>query len=334
MEFKYGPAAQGFDEYFWGVMQSYRANYDLQGRDLGGDSRVVNKDGFRIDVQTDAALAFIRRNHARPFFLYVAYFAPHVPLQASKEYLDRFPGPMPERRRYALAMLSAVDDGIGKISQELQKWRIEENTLIMYTSDNGAPLNLTREDRLPVNISSADWDGSLNDPWVGEKGMLTEGGIRVPFLAKWKGVIPAGTVYSQPVSSLDIAATAVRCTGAAWDNGLDGVDLVPYLAGKRDGAPHEALFWRFWDQAAVREGQWKYLRVGKSGEFLFDLSTDQNERVSLLGQHPEIVQRLARRLDDWTAGLQPPGSPTKQPNDQEKKWYKHYLGFVPAPEKP
>ena len=190
----------------------YRADFELDGQSLAGEGEWVTPSGYRLDVQTDAALAFLRRNQDQPFFLYLAYYAPHVPLEAPAKYLARFPGPMPERRRHALAMLSAIDDGVGRIAAYLRENDLEKNTLIFFTSDNGAPLRLNKPDTRPVNISSPDWDGSLNNPLAGEKGMLSEGGIRVPFLVSWKDTLPSGLVYEQPVSSLDIAATA-RCGG-------------------------------------------------------------------------------------------------------------------------
>lgn len=320
----YYPHRQGFDEFFVGAMTSYFANFSTNGNDLKHDGEWLNNKQFRVDVQTDAALAFIRRNHAKPFFLYLAYFAPHVPLEAPAKYLERFPGPMPERRRYALAMLAAIDDGVGRILAALKENGIDDNTLLIFTSDNGAPLKLTKEDVQPVNVSTADWDGSLNDPWVGEKGMLAEGGIRVPFLLRWKGGLPAGKVFPQPVSSLDIAATAVAAAGLPADAKLDGVNLLPHLNGKQANAPHAALFWRFWNQAAVRAGKWKYLKAGPA-EFLFDLDSDAHETKNLLASHGEVAAELRTKLAAWTQELMPPGIPAKPFNTQEEKWYDFYF---------
>ncbi|TSA33697.1 MAG: iduronate sulfatase [Verrucomicrobiaceae bacterium] len=330
----YSPAAQGFDEYFQGEKDTYWANFSLDGKPLkeSGQWQVI-KGGYRVDIQTDAALAFIERNKTKPFFLYLAYKAPHTPLEAPQKYLDRFPGPMPERRRYALAMLSAIDDGVGRIVDLLRENGTADNTLIFYTSDNGAPLKIKKEDT-PVHTDDGGWDGSLNDPMVGEKGMLTDGGIRLPFLVSWKNTLPAGKVYREPVSTLDIAATAVAVAGLPPDPKLDGVNLVPYLDGKFSGPPHDALFWRFWNQAAVRAGNWKYITVGQEGEFLFDLSSDSGETKNLIGQHPEIAEKLKSRLADWTSQLTPPGIPTGHADYQERPWYEHYLGLPPSSQTP
>ena len=323
---QYYPKAFGFDEYFMGEMRRYWANYDLEGNDLAADGEVIMDDTYRLEIQTDAALAFIKRNHDKPFFLYLNYFAPHTPLEATEEFLERHPGDMPTRRRYALAMTSAMDDGVGKIIETLQQHGIDENTLIIFTSDNGAPLKLTMVDS-PIDTDPGGWDGSRNDPLAGEKGMLAEGGIRVPFVARWKGVIPEGLVYREPVSALDIAATAVANAGLDIPPVLDGVNLIPYLTGEATGAPHETLFWRFWTQSAVRKGNWKYLTVGDQVEYLFDLGTDMHEKVNLISEHPEIAAELRKELEAWADTLQNPvGIPTGSLNPQEVNWYNHHLG--------
>lgn len=274
---EYYPGQQGFDEFFVGTRVGYWCNFDLEGRSRAPQGEAIRDDRFRVDVQSDAAVSFIERNAKQPFFLYLCYFAPHIPLEATSGYLDRFPSELSNRRRHALAMVSAMDDGVGRILDTLQKHGIDENTLIIFTSDNGAPLKLTKED-LPLDVDGAVWDGSLNDPWVGEKGMLSEGGIRVPYLLRWKGTLPAGLVYSEPVTSLDIAATAANLADLPADAQLDGVNLIPYLKGTLKTQPHDALYWRFWNQAAIRAGKWKYLTLGNGREFLFDLSSDSHEK--------------------------------------------------------
>jgi arylsulfatase A-like enzyme len=216
----YYPGNQGFDEYFCGSISNYWANYDLNGNDLNpnGETQVISGRD-RLDIQSDAALAFINRNFDNPFFLYLAYFAPHVPLASSEKYLSRFPGEMPERRRYALAMISAVDEGVGRIREQLQEHGILDNTLIFFIGDNGAPLAIHMEDR-PLNENG--WDGSLNTPLRGEKGMLSEGGIRIPYLMSWPAQVDAGQVLDIPLSSLDVGATAVAVSGLERDADLKG----------------------------------------------------------------------------------------------------------------
>jgi arylsulfatase A-like enzyme len=321
---RYSPAAQGFDEFFWGELKQYRANFALDGQDLKPAGEAISMpDDFRIDVQTRAAVTFIERNHAKPFYLHIGYYGPHTPLEATRKYLDRFPGEMPERRRYALAMLAAIDDGIGEIMQKLKEHGLDRNTLIMFTSDNGAPLKIKKTDS-PIHSDPGGWDGSLNTPWVGEKGMLSEGGIRVPMIFSWSGTLPAGRVYPLPVSSLDFAATAIAAAGLPASAELDGVNLAPFLSGENTAPPHPHLCWRFWNQAAIREGRWKYLSAGGTG-FLFDLEGDAHETKNLISDQPERAASLRAKLEQWTAQFKPAGIPEKPRNDQESAWYQHYF---------
>lgn len=321
---RYYPGNRGFTEFFKGEMNRYWINYDLAGRDRARGGEWQDFKGYRLDIQTEAALSFIRRNRANPFFLYLAYFAPHVPLAATEKYLSRFPGEMPERRRHCLAMMSAIDDGTGRILDALKQHGIDRNTLIFFISDNGAPLKIDMKD-IPISFPGGAWDGSLNTPWVGEKGMLSEGGIRVPYIMHWPGRLPAKKVYERPVTSLDVGATAVSLAGLPADPRLDGVDLIPFLDGtKGDAAPHLDLFWRFWDQSAIRSDRWKLLIAGKR-KFLFDLESKEHERRNLIGEHPELARHLETRLHAWTDELKYPGMPPKELNSQEAGWFRHYF---------
>jgi len=320
----YFPAAQGFDEFFKGEINRYFANYGLDGKDLKPTGEWMDVPGYRLDIQTDAAAAFIKRNKKDPFFLYLAYFAPHVPLEATEKYLSRFPGEMPERRRYALAMMSAVDDGIGRIRELLKDLELDENTLIFYMSDNGAPLKIDMKD-IPISFQGGAWDGSLNTPWVGEKGMLMEGGIRVPYLVSWPAKLPKGGTYKEPVISLDMAATCLAAAGEPIPPELDGVDLVPLL---KDGAKQDrALYWRFWQQSAIRKGKWKYLYLSDGRECLYDLESDLHEKDNLISLQPEKAKELRKALADWNDGLEPKGLPAVPINEQEKLWFGHYLNL-------
>ena len=265
------PGTQGFSEFFTGELNQYYSNFHLDGKTR--EPGFLTTKGFRIDTQTEAALAFIRGNGKKPFFLYLAYFAPHTPLELAKPYVDRFPKDMPLRRRAALSMIAGIDDGVGRLMALLKELDLDRNTLVVFTSDNGAPLHKRRDS--PLNGDAGGWDGSLNTPWVGEKGMLAEGGIRVPFLIRWPGTIPGGRVVDTPVSTLDIAPTALAAAGATIPANLDGVNLLPLLRDPSTTLPERVLFWRFWNQIACRDHQWKYLAVSSRQEFLFDLSTDE-----------------------------------------------------------
>lgn len=315
----------GFDDVYYKHSNAPGwANYDLEGNTVPGGPEHTKL--YHLDACTGAALAFIKRHHDQPFFLYLAYRAPHVPLDAPPKYLSRFPGEMPERRRQALAMISAMDDGVGAILKDLRERGLEENTLIFLIADNGAPLKIHK---LDAPGGGPGWDGSLNEPMNGEKGMLSEGGIRLPYLIRWKGTIPAGQVYAQPVITLDVAATAVALAGLPADDALDGVNLLPHLTGQVATPPHEFLTWRWVAQSAIREGKWKLLRGGDR-EYLYDLDADVSEKHSLLTVHPDIADRLRTKLNAWAAKLDPPGLAAKPMADTWNEYFDYYLDGKPA----
>jgi uncharacterized sulfatase len=325
-----GPPAEivthGFEDvYYKNANRPGWANFDLDGSDR--TPGVENSDLYHLDANSAAACAFIERHHDEPFFFYCAYRAPHVPLDAPPKYLERFPGKMPERRRQALAMISAIDDGVGRVMSTLRQYGLEEKTLIFLIGDNGAPLKIHK---LDAPGGGPGWDGSLNDPLNGEKGMLAEGGIRVPFVVYWKGRIDGGQVYDHPVISLDVAATAVALAGLPADPKLDGVNLIPYLRGEADGPPHDTLYWRWIAQSAVREGRWKYLRGG-ARKYLFDIEADREEKHNLAAKHPEIVERLQTKLAGWARELSPPGLEAGQMSATWEQYFDFYLDGKPAP---
>ena len=189
--------SHGFDKFFH--KNSNRPgtwNMNFDGKDLEISSQ--QGDGYHLDLVADFACSFIKRYKDQPFYFYLPFRAPHVPLDAPRKYLDRFPGEMPERRRQALAMLSAVDDGVGRIMNTLREHELEENTLLFLIGDNGAPLKIHK---LDAPGGGPGWDGSLNDPMNGEKGMLTEGGIRTPVRRLLEGHHPRWPGLPSPLSS-------------------------------------------------------------------------------------------------------------------------------------
>jgi len=293
------PHHQGFKEYFRGELRDYHASHALDGTPFADAPRVVRDTRFRVEVQTDAALSFLERRAAAadaPWFLYLAWYAPHVPLESPEPWFGRTPDSLPLERRQALAMIAAMDDGLGRIREKLRAMGVEQDTLIFFIGDNGAPLGRA-------------WNGSTNAPLAGQKGMLAEGGIRTPFVAAWPGHWPAGATYDQPVINLDVAATAAAAAGLPPDTAVDGVDLTPFVTGKRPGPPHERLFWRWGSQAAVLEMPYKLIQLGDRRPLLFDVTAAEGEAAekNLAGRHPEIVARLRDRLDAWAAELQPAG---------------------------
>ena len=335
------PGYHGFTEYLSGKVGSYVASHDKKGKDLNGPVKHYSKE-YRVEHQAEWAVNFIKR-HAKkkgPFFLYASLYAPHVPLEAPQKYLDRFPGEMPERRRLALAMISSMDDAVGRITKTLEDEGVRENTLIVYLSDNGAPLKILKRDDHPSVWGG--WTGSVNEPWVGEKGMVTEGGIRVPFIMNWPKKIPAGQVDSRPVISLDVVATSVVAAGLELDDRLDGVDLLPYIDGsnvdgKSTADPHDALYWSWGGQYAVRSGDWKYIKT-TTHEYLFDVTTEQHEKLNLIDKNPELAQVLKKKIQAWSQ-LDVANTGFDIPTQANGlKFFDHYLNdkpwAYPAPKQP
>lgn len=312
----------GFDQvYYKNSAAPGFTNFNFQGEIIPW-ARQKNEP-YHLDACTEAACTFIKMHKDTPFFFYLAYRAPHVPLDATQKYLDRFPGEMPERRRQALAMLSAVDDGVGRVIQTLDDNNLTENTVIFIIGDNGAPLKITKKDKPG---GGPGWDGSLNDPLNGEKGTLIEGGIRTPFVVYWKGKLKNG-VYKHPVSALDFAATANALAGLPDDEMLDGVNLIPYLNGEISDAPHESLCWRWMAQAAIRKGNWKFL-IGGNREYLFDLDKDIEEKQDLLKQNPDIAAQLKTELAEWCDGLAPVGLSNGRMSKNANAYYDFYLDGI------
>jgi arylsulfatase A-like enzyme len=250
--------------------------------------------GYLTTVLGEESAAFIHRNREKPWLLYTAFNAPHTPLQATPELLESVKHIEDEKRRTYAAMVVGMDDAIGRILKQLRDDGLEERTLIFFLSDNGGP----PED-----------NASSNTPLRGRKGQMWEGGIRVPFLAQWKGVLPAGKTYDRPVSSLDILPTALAAAGATSiaSQPLDGVDLVPFLTGRKTGDPHETLFWRIAERDiwAVRSGDHKLIKQGQKPG-LHDLSKDLRESRDLDGKLPEVQARLQKAYDAWSATLPKP----------------------------
>ena len=211
--------------------------------------------------------------------------------------------------------------------KELRAQNLEKNTLVFYIGDHGAPLMIHKND---APGGGPGWNGSLNEPMNGEKGMLTEGGIRVPFLVSWKGTIPGNQVFRHPLVTLDVAATAVALSGLPSDPTLDGVNLIPFLSGEKEGPPHDALMWRWIAQSAIREGKWKLLRGGQR-EYLFDLDADKEEKHNQVTSQPEVASRLRARLEAWTGELNPAGLSTGEMSETWNQYFDYYLDGKPVP---
>ena len=252
----------------------------------------VNPRKYLTDEFSDEAVSFIQRNHEQPFFLFLSYNAPHGPLQATQEYLDRFPTLKGNRKTYA-AMVSAVDDGVGRVLEALRQNGLDDDTLVFFLSDNGGPENK---------------NGSDNGPLREGKGSIYEGGHRVPFAAKWPARFPKGSVYREPVISLDIFGTIAALSGAPIDpkRPLDGVDLTPYVTGQLSGRPHDATYMRKFDSGSfmVRSGDHKLVIPGRDAKVeLYNVTADIGETTNIAHKHSDTRDQLKHKLDAWTNEL-------------------------------
>jgi arylsulfatase A-like enzyme len=282
---KYHPEARGFQEYF-GFLGGAHAYFPGKGAPIYRGKKEAMETEYLTDAFRREAVGFLERHKSEPFFLYLAFNAVHTPLQATDRYLKRFPEIKSDDRRKYAAMMSAMDDAIGAVLGKLREMGLEENTLVFFISDNGGP---------PVN-------GSDNTPLRGVKATTWEGGIRVPWMMQWKGRLPAGKTFDDPVIQLDILPTAVAAAGgdAASLGKLDGVNLLPFVEGKTPGAPHAALFWRFGAQNAVRMGDYVLVEAkGSKGKELYNLRDDIGQTKNLAAAEPERVRQMQAAWNEW-----------------------------------
>ena len=321
------PQSRGFDDYFGFLVggHNFLLHKDAEPKfgtahshDLIYRGREVQRlDGYTTDLFTDEALGFMNRNAAKPWFLYVAYNAVHTPLEIVEKHQSRLPAEVknPARRGY-LSLLLGLDDAIGRLMAELNAKH--PNTLVFFFSDNGG------SGKKPFFATNT----GINTPLRGDKGQTLEGGIRVPFFVSWTGQLPAGKVYDQPVSALDVLPTAASVAGTKAPEGIEGVNLLPHLIGEKTDAPHPALAWRFGPQKAIRRGKWKLVDFRdfeaktQSGWQLFDLDSDIGETKNLAAEKPELLAELSKAWDDWNAkNIAPlwPGTPNEDPKPAARK---------------
>ncbi|MEO0447770.1 MAG: sulfatase-like hydrolase/transferase, partial [Verrucomicrobiota bacterium] len=296
------PTRRGFDLFYGTLGQSGYFEPMLYNSDQGSKPKRVKTPGYYVtDDYSRRAVQFVEDHHDQPFFLYLSHFAVHKPHLATERYLERFAHIEDSTRKAYLAMLSAMDDGVGDLLEALREHDLEERTLLLFLSDNGGT------------------QGSSNRPLRGKKGGTWEGGIRTPFFVQWKGRLPPGGVFPHPVSSLDLAPTCLAAAGESvpQESELDGVNLLPYLEGRKSHPPHDALYWKFGTQWAIRKGDWKLLqaREGKGGNIqiakegpirLFHLGDDPEEANDLFRQEGQIVQELSQLWDTWAERLPEP----------------------------
>ncbi len=300
---RFHPMSRGFDEFFGflGADHSYLNTEAGSLNPILDGKTIVDKTDYLTEAFVDRAVDFIHRKKSRPFFLYLAFNAVHTPLEVTQKYLNRFPNIADEQRRKYAAMLSAMDDGIGRTLVALNAEGLDDNTIVFFFNDNGGP-----------TMAGTTINGASNAPLRGSKRQTYEGGIRVIYVVRWKGHLPEKTTYDQPVIQLDVLPTAVAAAGIKikreWR--LDGVDLMPFLVSKNKGRPHKALYWRLGVNVAIRKGDWKLVRTNErplrvleastlndlTGAELYNLAQDIGEHENLASKYPEKVRALA---DDW-----------------------------------
>ncbi len=278
------------DRFLWPNMR-YATSYN------GGEW--FEPRGYLTDYYTDEAVSAIHANRNQPFFLYLAHWAVHTPLQAAKADFDALKDIPLHRERVYAAMIRALDRSVGRVVQALKDEGLEDNTLVIFTSDNGAPNYIGLPD--------------VNKPFRGWKLTYFEGGMHVPFAAKWPARIPAGTQYAQPIHSVDILPTAIAAAGATMptDRPIDGVNLLPYLTHEKEGAPHDVLFWRDGSYQSLIASGWKLQTAERpKKDWLYHLDVDQTEQVNLAEKEPAKVAELKALLAAHNAEMKEPMWPS------------------------
>ncbi len=294
---QFHPLKRGFDE-FWGYTGGGHDYFTSlpDGKGYKSPIECNYKTPERITYITDdvgdESVSFIERHTKKPFFLFTSFNAPHTPMQATEEDLAIYSHIKDTKRRTYAAMVHRLDINIGKIIEAVNQQGISENTLIVFISDNGGPVNS---------------NASLNAPYNGQKGILLEGGIHVPFVMNWPMTLPAGMTYPNPVSSLDIVPTFLEMAGGVGqDHEFDGVNLIPYVLDGNSATPHSNLKWRFTISAAIREGDWKLVRLPDRLPQLYHLPSDTSEQTNVALKNLKKTERLLKKLGDWDVGLPHP----------------------------
>jgi arylsulfatase A-like enzyme len=300
---RFWPTQRGFDYWFGfsGGGMSYWGDTNPKKPAAGVMRNGVPVPRTELTHLTDdfsrEAADFIGRSGHDPFFLYLAYNAPHAPDHATQAHLKRTEHIEYGGRAVYAAMVAAMDDGIGRVMRQLDELKLRETTLVFFYSDNGGRA-----------------EHAVNFPFRGHKGMLFEGGIRVPFCVSWPARIPAGQTFDAPITGLDVFPTALAAAGIPPPKSvaLDGVNLLPHLAGTKTALAPRTHVWRYASGPdefgyAVRDGDWKLVSSSYKGrQLLFHLATDPYEQHDVVVEHPAIVQRLTATYDRWATPMMPP----------------------------
>ena len=289
---EWGPNQHGYDEFF-GFLRGYTDYFDhknTQGLDLYENLEPADRAGYLTDLLTDRAIEYIGRRRTKPFYLSLHYSAPHWPWEGPEDAaISHAHSPYTDggNPRVFGAMMKSLDTGVGRVLKALRDAKLDRNTLVIFTSDNGGERY------------------SFNWPFSFQKFNLWEGGIRVPAIVRWPGVIPAGRVTPQPAITMDWTATILALANAKADAAfpLDGQNILPVCIGTQQ--PFErTLFWRIAIHDAARIGRWKYLKEGNN-EHLFDLSVDPGEKAEMKSREPAMFDRIRSEYNRWNATMLP-----------------------------
>lgn len=286
---QFHPNKRGFDEFF-GMLKGGSPYHSGKAKNILRNNEPVTPGSipYLTDAFGNEAVEFIQRNQKNPFFLFLSFNAPHTPMHARSDYLEEAKTIFEsEQRAVNAAMTRSLDENVGKVMDQLKALGLEENTMVIFTNDNGGAI--------PYNASN-------NTPFSGTKGTFLEGGIHVPFIAQWPGKIKRESVYHKPIITLDILPTSLSAAKGKIPKHLDGINLLPYLHEKNK-SPHKELFWRLGHHGAVRRDNWKLIWFDDLPPRLHDLETDIEEQIDLSKQQPEITKSLLEAFHNWESEL-------------------------------
>ena len=297
---RYHPTKRGFDE-FYGFRGGARSYFPFDDNNLNnrpedrlelGFGKFVEPEEYLTDDLAKETARFIEKNQDTAFFIMLAFNAVHTPMDATEDDLAEFSDLTGKRQKLA-AMTLALDRACGGVLDKLTELELEENTIVVFTNDNGGP---------------SDTNVSVNDPLSGTKANHLEGGIRVPFLLRWSGVIPENSVYEYPISTLNLLPTFYLAGGGNIDSlaEIDGVDLLPYLLGQNPERPHPVLYWKKENRGVIREGDWKLIRFPDRPAELYNIKNDISEIDNLAATYPDRVREMYKKLFDWELTLERP----------------------------
>ncbi|GGA86096.1 arylsulfatase [Neiella marina] len=300
---RYHPLNRGFDEFlgFRGGDRSYFPYKDAD--EIAANPMVSDKllergmghmeehDGYLTDVLGDETVKFIENNQDSPFFIYLAFNAVHTPMEALESDKAKFPH-LTGKRQEVAAMTLAMDRAIGRVTDKLEELNLADNTIIVFTNDNGGP---------------TDKNASNNWPLAGTKSNHLEGGIRIPYIMSWPAKIPAGTVYDLPVSTMDLLPTFYEAAGGTeYKSEVDGVNLLPYVLGENKSRPHQTMYWKKDVRGAIRDGDWKLIRFADRPAELYNIADDIAEQNNLADKYPERVRAMYKQYFAWEMTLERP----------------------------